>query len=284
MTAFPVPVEEVRALAADWALTVTGEPVAGVTATVLPVRTDAGNAAVLKVVRPHVEAEHEHLALRAWDGDGAVRLLRADPRRWALLLERLHDTDLTGTPPVDAAEVVAGLYARLHVPAPGWAPRLSELARDWSAGLLALPRDAPAPRRLVQQAAGLAAAFADDPGTDGTLVHTDLHDENVLAADRAPWLAIDPKPLSGDPHLEPATLLWNRWDEVAASGDVRAAVRARFHAAVDTAGLDQDRARDWAVVRMLVSVLWAVQDGTAGSAAGREAVTTAVTVAKAVQE
>ena len=51
---------------------------------------------MLKLSSPHEEAEHEAVALQAWRGDGAVRLLRADPRRWALLLERLHaDEDLT---------------------------------------------------------------------------------------------------------------------------------------------------------------------------------------------
>ena len=50
------------------------------------------------------------------------------------------------------------------------------------------------------------------------MIHGDLHYENVLAADREPWLAIDPKPMAGDPHYEVAPMLWNRWDEVVASG------------------------------------------------------------------
>ena len=43
-------------------------------------------------------------------------------------------------------------------------------------------------------------------------------------------------------------MLWNRWDEVVATGDVRDAVRRRFHTIVDAAGLDEDRARDWVVL------------------------------------
>ena len=75
----------------------------------------------------------------------------------------------------------------------------------------------------------------------------------MLAADREPWLVIDPKPMSGDPHFEPAPMLWNRWDEVVASGDVRDAVRRRFHTLVDVAGLDEDRARDWVVLREVLN-------------------------------
>ena len=40
-----------------------------------------------------------------------------------------------------------------------------------------------------------------------------------MAADRQPWLAIDPKPMSGDPHYELAPMLWNRFEEL--DGDVR---------------------------------------------------------------
>ena len=41
----------------------------------------------------------------------------------------------------------------------------------------------------------------------------------MLAGDREPWLVIDPKPMSGDPHYEVAPMLWNRFEELA--GDVR---------------------------------------------------------------
>ncbi len=34
------------------------------------------------------------------------------------------------------------------------------------------------------------------------LLCTDLHAENVLAAEREPWLAIDPKPYVGDPAYD----------------------------------------------------------------------------------
>ena len=110
----------------------------------------------------------------------------------------------------------------------------------------ALPRSAPLPRRLVEQAIALGRDFVADPASTGTLIHGDLHYENVLAADREPWLVIDPKPVNGDPHYEIAPMLWNRWDELA--GDTRDGVRRRFHTLVDAAGLADDRARAWVVV------------------------------------
>ena len=97
-----------------------------------------------------------------------------------------------------------------------------------------------------------------DPASTGTMIHGDLHYENVLAGDREPWLVIDPKPVSGDPHYEVAPMLWNRYDELA--GDLRDGLRRRFHTLVDAAGLDEHRARDWVVVRMVHNALWALQD------------------------
>ena len=200
----------------EWELAVDGDPMSGWTALVVPVVTDAGERAVLKLVCPGEEEEHEHLALQRWAGDGAVRMLRADPGRRALLLERLHQSDLTGVPVLEACEIVAGLYPRLHVPAlPQLRPQTLYIER-WTDDLARLPREAPIPHRLVEQAVSLGRDLVADPASVGTLIHGDLHYENVLAGDREPWLVIDPKPTSGDPHYEVAPLLWNRWDELRA--------------------------------------------------------------------
>ncbi len=71
-------------------------------------------------------------------------------------------------------------------------------------------------------------------------------------------------------------------------GDVRGGVRRRFHAVVDAAGLDEDRAVAWTVVRQVLGVLWVVQGAVAGGArlgpAERDHVTRLVSVAQAVQE
>ena len=285
----------VEDLLESWSLTVDGELRSGQAAVVVPVRTEDTSSAVLKVGWPHPEAALEHLALRAWNGRGAVRLLRADPHRFALLLERAEsDVDLHSEPVLVACQVVARLYRELHRPAPPQFDRLSELTTRWAEGLAALAGHPSVPRRLVVQAAGTARDLASAPGTDGLLLHTDLHYSNVLkqanvlraeprAAERRTWLAIDPKPLSGDPCFEVAPLLWNRWDEALASGNVRAALLDRFFAVVDEAGLDEDRARAWVLVRGLVNVAWALEDSTRGVAPDPDWLTVMTTMVKAVQ-
>jgi streptomycin 6-kinase len=185
---------------------------------------------------------------------------------------------VTTTPVLEACEIVAELYGRLHVPAPPQLVPLTRLVEGWSDDLERLPRDAPVPRRIVEQAVHLGWSFVTDGASTGRLVHTDLHYENVLAGSADTWLAIDPKPVSGDPHYEIAPLLWNRWPEIVATGDVRTAVRRRFHTVVDAAGLDEDRARDWVVVREAHNAMWAIEDGD------RDELTAAIAIVKAVQD
>ncbi len=262
----------------QWDLRADGNPTNGHCSLVIPVLTADGVAAVLKIGFPDEESQHEHLALRRWGGRGAVRLLGADPSRRTLLLERLDTTDLSGVPDAEACRVVADLYRSLHTPAlPSLRP-LSEFVARWTADLNALPRSAPIPRRLVEQAVALGRDLANDTGVPNRVLHTDLHYENVLSG-RGTSLAIDPKPRNGDPHYEIAPMLWNRWAGIA--GDVRDGVRRRLWTLVDAAGFDERRARDWVVVRMVHNAMWAVQDGPHADPGW---LTTCIAVAKAVQD
>lgn len=274
----------VRDLIAEWELRTDGKPLHGFTAVVIPVVTRTGLMAVLKIGYPDEESDLEHLALTRWDGRGAVRLLRADPHRRALLLEHLRGQDLGDYNDLEACRVVADLYRHLHIPAPHQFRRLSSVLVQPLTQLRALERSAPLPRRLVEHAVSLAGDFVKDDDTDGTLIHGDLHYGNVLMAGRESWLAIDPKPVSGDPHYELAPMLWNRSAELA--GDLRNGVRRRFHALVDGSGFDEDRARDWVVVRMAINAVWRLTDrGPIDTELSDEDwLTLCIAVAKAVQD
>ncbi|MCU1698660.1 MAG: Streptomycin 6-kinase [Mycobacterium sp.] len=269
----------VRSQLDDWDLTPDGDPTHGYCSIVLPARAADGTQVMLKVAFPDDESGHEHLALRRWAGDGAVRLLSADPHRRAMLLERLSSRNLNELWDIEACEIVASLYRRIHVPALPQLRTLTGFVEQWTSELSELPRSAPVPRRLVEQAITLGRDFIADPASTGTLIHADLHYGNVLAADREPWLVIDPKPVNGDPHYEIAPMLWNRWHEL--DGDTRGGVRRRFHALVDAAGLDDDRARAWVVVRMVHNAMWELTDG---GEPDRDWLTTCVAIAKAVQD
>nr|WP_208879627.1 aminoglycoside phosphotransferase family protein [Streptomyces sp. PBH53] len=238
-----------------WRLRLDGPSMNGVSALVLPVVRADGLRAVLKLQLLDEESEGEPVALRVWDGDGAVRLLDHDPATGTMLLERLDESrmlaDVADTR--EAVLVIAGLLAHLtSFPAPPGLRRLGDIAEamleqtPWA--LERIPD--PAIRRTVADCAAALREVVHEPGD--RLLHWDLHDENVLAADRADWLAIDPKPLAGDPGFELWPALANRYDP--------AEVRWRFDALTDVLGLDRERARAWTLGRLLQNALWDVED------------------------
>lgn len=226
----------------------------GLCALVVPVRRADGEPAAVKISWPHPESRHEHLALRAWAGDGAVRLLAAHPADEAQLLERLDpDRDLSAEPIERACTVIGRLLRRLDRPA---LPQLDSLA-VWTQAFVdaSLDRGSRLPRRFVEQARSLATDLLAD-GTneplDTRLVHTDLHYANVLASpdrsDAPVWVAIDPKPMAAEPAFAVWPALHNRWDE-ALDGDLSWNIRCRLGWICEAADIDEERARAWAIVR-----------------------------------
>ncbi|MER5771602.1 aminoglycoside phosphotransferase family protein [Streptomyces sp. NPDC001985] len=238
-----------------WGLRTAGAPMHGVCALVLPVERADGTGAVLKLQALDEETEGEPDALRAWGGDGAARLLEHDRETGTLLLERLGTRDLSSVEDSrEAVRVLAELLARLtDRPAPEGMRRLGDLAARM---LDAVPGAAPrladsAERRLLLDCAAAVREVLAEPGD--RLLHWDLHYGNVLAAEREPWLAIDPKPLAGDPGFELAPALHNRFDP--------AETRRRFDLMTEVLALDRERARAWSLGRVLQNGLWTVEDG-----------------------
>ncbi|MFG2679431.1 aminoglycoside phosphotransferase family protein [Streptomyces sp. NPDC048392] len=253
-------VERLPALAAGflerWGLRLDGPSTHGWAALVLPVVCRDGTEAVLKLQIPDEETAGEPLALRAWDADGAVRLLGHDAATGTMLLERLDAGRTLGhvEDSREAVLVIARLLARLTAtPAPPGVRGLGDIARAMlertPAALRRIPD--PADRRLVADCAAAVREVADEPGD--RLLHWDLHYGNVLAADRAPWLAIDPKPLAGDPGFDLLPALDNRYDP--------AETRWRFDAMTDVLGLDPQRAGAWSLGRVLQNCLWHAEAG-----------------------
>jgi len=217
----------------------------------VPVTRPRGTLAVLKVQFPHDESKHEADALRAWDGQGAVRLLDHDPDRHALLLERcVPGTHLRHD--AHALDILIGLLPRLWVPAAEPFARLEDEARLWAEGLPMQWERAGRPfeRRLLDAAVEALNAPASEP-TESVLLHQDLHADNVLAAGREPWLVIDPKPLRGDRAFSAAPIV--RSHEL---GHSRDAVLQRLDRITAETGIDRERARLWTLGQTLA---WAFE-------------------------
>jgi streptomycin 6-kinase len=266
-------------LAADtldrWELRLDGPATHGMASLVLPVLLPDGTPAVLKLQLAHEDNAAAPLGLRLWNGAGVVRLLDHDPGTGAMLLERLDATRPLSAHPDEptAVRVLAGLLARLTaVPAPEGLRHLSGIAAAMLAevpGAVPKLRD-PAERRLVRACAGAVAELLDEPGD--RLLHWDLHYDNILAAHREPWLAIDPEPLAGDPGFELLPALYNRWDDIVVTGDISGAVLRRFDVLTEALCLDRACAAGWTLGRVLQDALWDIADGEPALCPARTAI------------
>jgi streptomycin 6-kinase len=222
-----------REVAAEWGL----EPGAPFPLARYSYVAPAGRDTVLKVTpADDDESDEEGDALALWAGDGAVRLVRRDAGRRALLIERADPgTDLAELPEDHATAIAVNLGLRLWRPAGEPFRWIGDFVPRW------IDRAEPgAGRELLPLARSLFDGL--DIGR-ATLVHGDFHHHNILAAGSG-FVAIDPKPMLGEPEYDVASFLWNPL-----SYRMRLDVTERRLAAFAAAGLDEWRMRAWAVIR-----------------------------------
>jgi streptomycin 6-kinase len=263
-----------------WDLTVDAEPLNGMASLILPVVRRDGAKAMLKLQPVNDESESEALALKTWNADDVVEVLEDDPETSTILLERLEPRTLNDVPdPIEATRILAELLSRLiAVPAPPQIRRLADIAGQMvedAPGLIPRLSD-PGEQHLANRCVAQVRELL--PETGDRLLHWDLHYDNVMASQRQPWLVIDPKPLAGDPGFEIMPVLWNRWDDLVATGDVARAIRDRFDLMLDVTGIDRDRALGWTAGRVLQNVLWETAGGGTAMDAELRAVAEALVV------
>lgn len=241
----------IRTLQRRWELEL-GAPYqpGGSCAWVAPCRDRHGRRAVLKVIWRHPEALHEAAALRLWEGDGAVKLYASedlDEETAALLMERC----VPGTPLAERAEpdqdlVVASLLKRLwrHDPAAVPFRPLQSMCDQWAdeyeekvaAGRGRLDPD------LGRHGIALFRALPAS-ASESVALCTDLHATNVLAAEREPWLVVDPKPYLGDPTYDALQHMLN------CPGRLLEDPRALTGRMADLLELDRERLLAWLFAR-----------------------------------
>ncbi|HET8528990.1 MAG TPA: aminoglycoside phosphotransferase family protein [Gaiellaceae bacterium] len=218
-------------LLARWRLTLVERLGSGAAGDAYRVVRADGSPAVLKVSEPHRESLQEADALARWDGAGAVRLLDRDDERHALLLELCEPgTPLSRLPTEQAMDVLAGLLPRLWVAPDGFHTLVDEIGSWEELG------------ELDDRARALARELAPSQG-ELVLCNQDLHGDNVLAAEREPWLVIDPKPLAAEREFQAAPIL--RSGEL---GHSRRALLYRLDRLAEL-GLDRGRMIGWTIVQ-----------------------------------
>lgn len=254
-------------LAQEWSLAPAGVPMWGYVSVVWPVRGPSGETWVLKIGEGDPRNQAEGAVLRAWQGLGAVDVVRHDPSTGALLLEALDPArDLESEPDIDAATQVVGEFiaAFARVPAPDGVPSLADELRRITRSVL--PRRDLAVDGLTRHDFDLAldtlaSVTAEvDAGGPWPAVHGDLHFCNVLHtrpdAQTAGWRVIDPLPSLGPAELDVIAPMRNRWQDAVATGDPERALRRRLDQLVEVAGLDLTLARSLCQAVAVDNVSW----------------------------
>jgi streptomycin 6-kinase len=248
-----------------WRLTI-GPPYPSTYSYAAPGRREDGEPVVLKLrpLRDESLAQEtrvlEHIA-----GEGAVLLLDVDRKAGAILLERaVPGLSLGNRCPEDDDEATAhaaGVMRRLWRPAPLSLrlPDLSNHATTFAKHREARLEDGPLSPALVDTAERHLDRLITS-SEERTLLHGDLHHDNILAAARRPWLAIDPHGFSGERAYDCAALLHNPHAFLRRSSDLEALTLRRIEVLSAELGLDPDRVLGWAFVKAVLSELWSLED------------------------
>jgi streptomycin 6-kinase len=253
----------VSAVARQWSLRVQA-PFAGLSYNyAAPVERADGSTAVLKLRFPSpVLFFAEVEALRLYDGDGVVRLLEVDFERRALLLERaLPGVDLWSLQDEDRqAEIMSAIMRRLWRPV-GNATALPTAASQFqrmAATAPGLARDG-FPLHWVERGCAIFDEIA--AASPSVLLHGDLHQANILSAEREPWLAIDPHGLIGPPALDTVQMVLNvLWTQIDPAQRRRtiADYADRFSALLP---LDRSQILLMGLARAVLNAFWSLEDG-----------------------
>jgi streptomycin 6-kinase len=138
-----------------------------------------------------------------------------------------------------------------------WAQGLDRLRAEFGGGT------GPFPRKIVEQAESLYNDLLASAG-EPVLLHGDLHHFNILTAERAPWLAIDPKGVVGEPAYEIGALLRNPDLDRYTPAEMKILQGRRVE--LLSAALPVDRARilGWGIAQAVLSAWWDYEDHRRG--------------------
>lgn len=247
-----------------WNLTI-GAPVGNLTFNyVAPAMLADGTEVMLKTGLTD-EFPSQPQVLQHLDGHGMVRLLAYDERDAVVLLERLRPGRSLRMVEDDevaisaAAEVMRKTWRPLpqtHYPFP--------TVLDWGKGFARLRErhaggTGPIPQARFERAERLYAELCASMA-EPVLLHGDLHQDNILSAEREPWLAIDPKGVIGEPAFETGALLRNFWPDILSVADPKSLMARRIDQLAAELSFDRERIHNWAFSQAVLSTLWGLED------------------------
>ncbi len=210
-----------------WGIRVEQTLEGGSEAFVAEVTTQDGNNAILKLMMPQMEGnsvfEQEVTALRVANGDGYVRLIKAELSQRAILLERLGPPlHQLGYSTKEEMEIICSLLKRSWQPIqqPHQLQSIDELIKWFTNFIPELWNNLgkPCSKALIDQSLTfLESRLTNIDFTKAVLVHGDAHHGNVLqdlTKTHPSFKLIDPDGLIGEPSYDLGVLMREWLDEL----------------------------------------------------------------------
>lgn len=241
----------------QWNLLADGAPVATPTANLLPVLW-SGRPAMLKLSSQPDQRRGAAL-MEWWAGDGAAEVLERDDN--ALLMARATGGRSLAVMARDgeddaACRILCRTASQLHRE-PVKPPELVPL-HIWFADL---ERAAIRHGGLLAKSHETAQMLLGEP-SDLTVLHGDLHHDNVLDFGELGWRAIDPHGLIGERCFDFANIFTN--PDLSDPTRPVATVPGRFHqrlnVVAEAAGLERRRLLQWILAWTGLSAAWFLAD------------------------
>jgi streptomycin 6-kinase len=223
-----------------------------------------GSEVVLKVGVPRTELVTEIAALKAFNGNGAVGLYKADPKMGALLLERLRPGMSLYNVGDDEFATKAACEVICKLCTSSLEHDVFPTVGDWFRGFQRLRDEfngetGPFPNHLVDEAEVISRdllASMDAP----ILLHGDLHHWNILSSEREPWLAIDPKGVIGESEYETGAWVRNPFPNILEMSNPDRMIARRLDQFSIELGFDRERIYGWGFSQAVLSAYWSYED------------------------
>lgn len=239
-----------------WDLTIDGEPIITKTSQLLPVRYHNTSCMLKKAL---IEEERIGGALMNWwSGQGTAKVYLHDEN--AILMERATGAGslmvMAKNNQDDAAStIICSVIARLHEARYQPPPEKLTALAEWFKSLEII---AEKQESLLKKAWLTAKKLLDTP-REITILHGDIHHQNILDFASHGWLAIDPKGLIGERYFDYANIFCNP-DYAVATKPGRLEKQARLVSRL--ANLDYQRLLQWIFAYAGLSASWHLEEGS----------------------
>lgn len=232
---------------------------------VAPAKTDDGQNAVLKISFPN---NHEFIpeikALKFFNGDAAIRVLKEDLEHGVVLLEKTEPGLGIRSIPSESERItiVSNVLKKLHKPISKKEASSFPTILDWAKAFdryrQKYKNSGPIPKKIFEKAEVIFKGYGENINNP-VLLHGDLHTDNVLSSKRG-WLIIDPKGLVGESEFELGAYLRSPLYEFMASATRKELLTQRIIKFSDELEFDKEKILNWAIACAIISLLWFLED------------------------